>query len=323
MDIEENGFYAMNTAAFTGGFYINVPDNMVVEIPLQLVSAHKSNSDTLFNIRNLIVVGKNSHVKLIQCDDTYSDHDYFVNNVTEIFVKENAHLDLYKMHNMSNNSGAVNSIFIDQDSSSVVNTFNIELNAGYLLGNLNVRMCGDYAENRACGVYLADKQQEMDNYVCIEHIGEHSTSNQVFKGLVDDTARSMFVGKIIVHRDAQRTEASQINKNILLSPKARAYTKPYLEIYADDVKCSHGATVGQLDEEALFYMQQRGLSHDTARKLLLNAFVSEVIEQIDIEPIKLRISDLVKKRLTGELTHCDNCILRCSDSKKQINRLTY
>lgn len=323
VDIEENGLYALNTAAFTGGFYINIPDNELVEIPIQLLSAYNSDTNAFYNSRNVIIVGKNAQVKIIQCDDVYTTHDFFINNMTEIFVKENAHVELYKMHNLANNTGMVNSIFIDQDSSSVVRTFNIEFNAGYILGNHSIRLSGENAENSTFGVYLADKQQEMDNYVCVEHIGVNNQSNQIFKGLIDDNARSTFVGKIIVHRDSQGTSASQLNNNILLSPKARAYSKPYLEIYADNVKCSHGATTGQIDEEALFYMQQRGLSFDTARKLLLNAFVSEVIEQINIEPIKVKISDMVKKRLTGELTQCNNCILRCSESKKQKNNLSY
>lgn len=316
-DIDENGFYALNTAAFTGGFYIEVPDNTVMELPLQLVSVFNSDCDGMFNVRNLIVLGKNSQLKLIQCDDTFSDHDFFVNNLTEIFVREGAHLDYYKLHNISNDSAAVNSVFIEQESHSVVKTFNMELNAGYLSGNQNVVLGGDFAETYAYGIYLADREQEMDNYVNVEHIGTDCVSQQIFKGIIDDSARSMFTGKIIVHRDSQRTEASQVDKNILLTSKAKAYAKPYLEIYADDVKCSHGATVGQLDEEALFYMQQRGISYENARKLLLNAFVAEVIDKINIEPIKMRVSDMVKKRLMGELTVCDNCVLRCSNAKRQ------
>ena len=321
IDCEDNGFYALNTAAFTGGFYIEIPDNMVVELPVQLVSVNNCDKDAMFNIRNIIILGKNSQVKLLQCDDISSKQDFFINNVTEIFVGENAHLDFYKLHNLSDNSGVINSIFIKQDSHSVVKTYNVELNAGYLCGNQNVLLSGDFAEIYAYGVYLADKQQEMDNYIEVDHVGTDCISQQVFKGIIDDMACTVFNGKITVHRDSQRTSASQVNRNILLTDKAKVFTKPYLEIYADDVKCSHGSTVGQLDDEALFYMQQRGMSYDVARKLLLNAFVDEVLDKIEINEVKLRINDMVKKRLIGELSQCDNCILRCRDAKLSVDNL--
>lgn len=312
---EDDCLYSINTAAFTGGFFLNIPDNTVVELPLQLISVNNQQEDSFYNIRNLIKIGDNSQVKIIQCDDSVVDNYLFINNITEIFVGKNSHLDLYKMYNLSNSTAVVNSIFIEQKANSVVNTYNFELNAGLLRSKLVSKLIEQGAESYSFGIYLVDKQQYMSNLVDVEHLAPNCKSEQIFKGIVDDLARAVFNGKIVVHKDAQKTIASQVNRNILLSEKAKVNSKPYLEIYADDVKCSHGTTVGQLNEEALFYMQARGISVENARRLLLNAFIGEVIDKIHIEPIKVRMSDLVKKRLNGELSKCNNCIIRCSDAQ--------
>lgn len=311
-EINDNAHVALNTAAFTGGFCLEVPDNTECEIPVQLVSV---NNTPFMNVRNLIVVGENSSVKLINCDDSSFNSDFFTNTVTEIFVKDNAKLDISKMYNLSNKANVNNAVFIQQARNSTVKSFNFEFNSGVLRSDIKVRLIGEGAESYIYGIYLADKHQQMFNNVLVDHLVPHCTSEQIFKGIIDEYAQSVFEGRVIVERDAQHTIASQVNKNLLLTDTAKASAKPFLEIYADDVKCSHGATVGQLDEEAMFYMQTRGISFDHARMLLMHAFIGEVVSKIEIDKIKLRVNDLVKKRLNGELSACDNCIIRCSDSK--------
>ncbi|MDL2228123.1 Fe-S cluster assembly protein SufD [Bacteroidales bacterium OttesenSCG-928-K03] len=318
---DNNGFNLINTAAFTGGFFINVPDNTNAEIPLQFISLNNCNNNSFSNIRNLIIVGRNSTVKIIQCDDTIHNNDYFINSLTEIFVAENSNVELYKMYNLSNYSAAINSIYINQEENSVFKSFYFELNAGLLRNNLYTNLNGKKAESLTYGIYFADKQQQMDNNVRINHIAPSCYSEQIFKGIVDDMGQAIFNGLIVVDREAQKTVASQINRNILLTDKAKTVAKPFLEIYADDVKCSHGATNGQLDENALFYLQARGISFEKARMLLLHAFVGEIINKIKIEAISLRINDLVKKRLNGELSDCSSCVLKCSDAK--VNKECY
>ncbi len=292
-EIKDNAYLALNTAAFTGGFCLEVPDNTKCELPVQLVSVSNS---PFMNVRNLIVVGENSSVKLINCDDSSFDNDFFTNTVTEIFVKDNATLDISKMYNLSNKANVNNVVFIQQAQHSTVKSFNFEFNSGVLRSDIKARLIGEGAESYIYGIYLADKHQQMFNNVLVDHLVPHCTSEQIFKGIIDEYAQSVFEGRVIVERDAQHTIASQVNKNLLLTDTAKAAAKPFLEIYADDVKCSHGATVGQLDEEAMF-------------------FIGEVVSKIEIDKIKLRVNDLVKKRLNGELSACDNCIIRCSDSK--------
>jgi len=310
-----DGFSAINTAAFTGGFFIQVPDNTNIEIPIQLIALNNCDENYFSNTRNLIIVGKNSNVKIIQCDDTIHNRDYFLNTLTEVYAAENSHIELYKMYNISNASASINSIIINQEANSLVKSFSFELNAGLLQNNIVTNLKGEGAQSLSYGVYLTDKQQQTDNNLKIIHSAPHCLSEQVFKGIVDDTAHAVFNGLIVVDEIAQKTEASQVNRNILLTDKARATSKPFLEIYADDVKCSHGATVGQLDDNALFYLQARGISFEKARMLLLHAFVGEIISKIKIDAIAVRISDLVKKRLNGELSDCKSCVLKCSDAQ--------
>ncbi|RPI41472.1 MAG: Fe-S cluster assembly protein SufD, partial [Bacteroidetes bacterium] len=189
----------------------------------------------------------------------------------------------------------------------------ITLHGGKVRNNLHVKLEGEGANAHALGLFLIDKNQHVDSYTLIEHASPHCTSNQLYKGVLDDTSTGAFNGKIHVYPDAQKTQAYQANNNILLSDNATMNSKPQLEIYADDVKCSHGATVGQLDEDAMFYMQSRGISKNETRLMLMNAFAGEVISTIRHPALQERISDLVSKRLRGELSRCNNCAMHCHD----------
>jgi Fe-S cluster assembly protein SufD len=207
----------------------------------------------------------------------------------------------------------VTNTWISQERNSRCQHGTITLHGGIVRNNLRINMEGEGAECSALGLFLTDKMQHVDSYTVIEHSTQHTISNQYYKGVLDDTSTGVFNGKIHVHPGAQKTEAFQTNNNILLSDTARMHTKPRLEIYADDVKCSHGATVGQLDEEALFYLQSRGIPKEEGRLMLMDAFAWDVISKIKQPSLQDRITDLVNKRLRGELSRCNNCAMHCED----------
>jgi Fe-S cluster assembly protein SufD len=242
-----------------------------------------------------------------------------VNTVTEIFVDENANLELYKLQNLNDQSGLINSTFVQQMANSNIKTNTLTFNCGLIRNNIHVKLDGQGSHADVLGLYLMDKQQHIDNQIRIDHNVAHCTSNELFKGILDEEASAVFNGYIHVARDAQKTNAYQNNNNLLLTPTATINTMPFLEIYADDVKCSHGATVGQLDQEAMFYIRSRGISAANARLLLMYAFAADIINEISIEALRQRIDDMVKKRLRGELSVCDKCVLHCGAPEKDYH----
>ena len=309
---KENSFLAANTALFTDGFFIYVPDNVVIEKPIQILDVIKSQIPLFLQTRNLIYVGKNSRITLIHCDDSCNQNRSFSNNVTEIYIDQDAHVEHYKMQNMNNNSGLMNHNYILMQQGASLLSNSISLNGGNIRNHNELRMLGEHCDAQVHGLYLMDKEQKMDNYVYVEHAFPNCTSSELFKGILDDSAHATFNGHVLVCEHATKTDASQSNKNILLTDKATVDSKPFLEIYNDDVKCSHGSTIGQLDETALFYICSRGISERTAKTLLMYAFCDEVIQKIAITALAERLSDMVKKCLHGELTVCDECALHCS-----------
>ncbi len=316
--IEENSFSALNTAMVQDGVFIYVPDNVVFDKAIQIVNIINYKKGVFVQNRNLIVLGKNAKLTLVHCDDTTNQLPNFSNTVTEVFVGENAQMDHYKLENFNNESTLISSTYFTQEANSNVSTNAITLNGGLIRNNVYVEFKGQGANANVFGVYLMDRTQHVDNQVFIDHAVPNCTSNELFKGILDEESTGVFNGHILVQKDAQKTNAFQNNKNILLTDMASIDTKPFLEIYADDVKCSHGATVGQLDEDAMFYLRSRGITEDNARMLLLYAFVAEVSNFISIEPLRERIDDMVKKRLRGELSICENCVLHCSHPEKEI-----
>lgn len=309
---EDKAFNALNTALFLDGLFIYVPKNVIVEKPIQLINAVGISEDVFVQNRNLIILEENSQLTLIHCDDSYNYKRSFTNSVTEVVLGDNSSFDHYRMQNINNNSSLVSSLAVEQSRTSRLNTNSIILNGGLIRNETLTTLNGEGAHAEILGVYLADQKQHIDNQVYVDHAVPNCTSNELFKGILDDYARAVFNGHILVRKDAQKTLAFQNNANIILTDKAMINTKPFLEIYADDVKCSHGATVGQLDESALFYIRQRGISEDNARMLLMYAFAAEVTQEIKIESLRDRIEDMVKKRLRGELSICDQCVLQCS-----------
>jgi Fe-S cluster assembly protein SufD len=317
-DPEKNIFHALNAAMAQDGVFIYVPDNVKVEKPIQIISIINHAESIMLHTRNLIIMGKKSNMKLVHCDDSTNHQPSFNNTITEVFMDEGANLDHYKLQNLNNETTLLNGTYFHQEASSNLSTNAISLNGGLIRNYTHVKLNGRMSHADIFGVYLMDQEQHIDNQVFVHHAVPDCTSNEMFKGIMDDKATAAFNGHILVDRDAQRTNAFQNNRNMLLTDTASANSKPFLEIYADDVKCSHGATVGQLDHEAMFYLKTRGLCEATARLLLMYAFAGEVINKINIEPLQERIDDMVKKRLRGELSICENCVLHCSSPEKEI-----
>jgi Fe-S cluster assembly protein SufD len=314
-DVENNAFDALNDAFALDGIFIYVPDNVIVDKPIQLINILNKQENTLVQPRNLVVIGKNSKLKLVHCDDIFSHVPTLTNSLTEVFIDENGSIDHYKMQNNDNHSAMIATTYFHQEKNSSVTTNTITLNGGLIRNNINIALNGEGCESNLYGIYLVDKNQLVDNHTFVDHIKPNSTSNELFKGVVDNKSKAVFNGKILVRKDAQKTNANQTNKNILLTDDATINTKPNLQIYADDVKCSHGATVGQLDADALFYMRARGIGEENAKMLLMYAFADEVVTKISIEALREKICQLVNKRLKGELSICDQCVLHCGNNE--------
>ncbi|MBC8320495.1 MAG: Fe-S cluster assembly protein SufD [Bacteroidetes bacterium] len=307
-----HGLLAANAAVFTDGIFIYVPDNVESKKAVQLINMVNRDSNIMINSRNLVILGQNSSLSFLHCDDSINQHPAFLVTNTEVFLGENAKLDLYKLQNLNNWSTLANSTFVQQESNSKLKINVLTFNGGIIRNEFNIDLIGEGADADVSGIYLMDKKQHVDNQVMLKHSAPNCTSNEMFKGVLDESASAVFNGYIYVARDAQKTLAFQKNANILMTNEARIDSMPFLEIYADDVKCSHGATVGQLDKDALFYLMQRGISESDAKLLLMYAFVTEVTGKIMIEPLKVSIDDMVKKRLRGDLSICDKCVLHCS-----------
>lgn len=309
---QTDGFKSLNTAMAADGVFIYVPDNIEVKNTIQLINI-LNKPNLVINVRNLIVLGKNAKLTFLHCDDSVNLLAGFINKVNEIYLGENAELELYKLQNMNDETALLNQTAIHQSANSRLKVNVLSLNGGLIRNEITDLMNGEGAWSDIRGLYLMDQQQHIDNQIFVYHNMPHCNSNQLFKGILDNEATGVFNGYIYVARDAQQTNAFQRNSNILLTKTAQVDTMPHLEIYADDVKCSHGASVGQLDNEALFYLMQRGIPFDDARMLLLYAFADAIIKEISIEALRINIEDMVKRRLRGDLSICDRCVLHCSN----------
>lgn len=315
---QQDGFAAANTALFRDGIFIYVPDGVEVENTMQLIKMINREEPLMVNSRNLIILGKNSKLTFMHCDDSVNHFSSFINTLTEVFVGENAFFDLYKLQNINDKTSLINNAFFHQERNSRLRVNVLSLNGGKIRNELHVDLKGEYAEADLNGVYLMDKKQHIDNQVYVNHAVPNCYSNELFKGVLDEEATGIFNGYIFVARDAQQTNAFQRNNNILMTPKAVIDTMPFLEIYADDVKCSHGATIGQLDDEAMFYLMQRGISKADARLLLMYAFLAEVTSKVSIEALRTTYEDMIKRRLRGELSICERCVLHCTMPDKPV-----
>jgi Fe-S cluster assembly protein SufD len=298
------------------GILIYVSENIEVGKPIQIVSAIQTTQPLKVVRKFKVVLEKNASLTLVHCDDSLHKEQTDIHNFVEISLEHNARLNYYKMENKDAGSILTNTIEVQQNAYSQFYSNVITFNAGKVNNFLHVNMNEPFADAQLNGLYLVDKKQEINNEVKVFHNAPDCTSRQLYKGIVDDEAKAVFNGHIIVKKDAQRTAAYQINKNIALTDEAHIHTQPFLEIYADDVKCSHGATVGQLDENAMFYLRSRGICQKNARMLLMFAFANEVAQTVRIEALSERLSQMIQQRLRGELHICSQCALHCEQGRE-------
>ena len=305
----DDGITALNTMLAQDGLLVYVPKNVRVERAVQVINILRSDVDLMVNRRVLIVVEKGAEIKLLFCDHAADDRHFLATQVIEAFVEENASLDLYCMEETHEKNVRVSNLYIYQKANSRVNHNIITLHNGVTRNRTDLSLSGEGAECVLNGCAIADKSQVVDNNTLIEHIAPHCDSKELYKYVLDGKAIGAFAGKVLVRQGAQKTTSEERNQNICATREARMYTQPMLEIYADDVKCSHGSTVGQLNDAAMFYMRQRGISEKEAKLLLEFAFVNEVIDTIKLEPLRDRLHHLVEKRFRGELSKCEGCKL--------------
>ena len=313
----EDAITALNTMLAQDGLLVYVPKNTKVDRAIQVINILKATPqnaqrvvpDLMVNRRVLIVLEESAEIKMLFCDHAADDRNFLATQVIEAYVGENASLDLYCMEETHNKNVRLSNVYIDQQANSRVNHNVITLHNGITRNKLDLTFSGEGAECQCYGCVIADKQQHVDNNTLIVHKVPHCTSQELYKYVLDDKATGAFAGRVLVEHGAQKTSSQMTNQNLTATKEARMYTQPMLEIYADDVKCAHGSTVGQLNDAALFYMRQRGISLQEAKVLLQNAFINEVIDHMQLEPLRDRLHYLVEKRFRGELNKCSGCKL--------------
>ena len=300
---------ALNTMLAQDGLLVYVPDNTVIDRTIQVINILRSDVDLMVNRRVLIVMGRHAEAKFLFCDHAADDRRFLATQVIEAFVGDEASLDLYCLEETHAKNTRVSNVYIDQQRGSRVNHNVITLHNGTTRNMLNLNLNGEGAECYCSGCVIADKQQHVDNNTLITHHAAHCQSDELYKYVLDEQAVGAFAGKVYVAPGAQKTVSQMTNQNLCATRDARMFTQPMLEIYADDVKCAHGSTVGQLNDAALFYMQQRGIPQHEAKLLLQFAFINEVIDKMKLQPLRDRLHYLVEKRFRGELNKCEGCRL--------------
>lgn len=308
-DTSEDAFTAFNTALVQDGVLFYVPRNTVIEKPIQLINILRSSVDFMANRRILIILEDGAQARLLMCDHVMDDVRFLSTQVIEVFAGENTVFDLYELEETHTNNVRISNLYVHQKANSNVLLNGMTLHNGVTRNMTRVTLAGAHAEIHLNGMAIVDKKQHVDNHTFIDHAVPDCQSNELFKYVLDDESVGAFAGTVLVRQDAQRTNSQQTNRNLCATKEARMFTQPQLEIYADDVRCSHGATIGQLDENALFYMRSRGITEKEGRLLLMFAFVNEVVDTIRLEPLKDRLHLLVEKRFRNELSRCQGCSL--------------
>jgi Fe-S cluster assembly protein SufD len=294
---EKDPFVTLNNISFEDGIYIKVPKNQKVEKPILFLNINQSNEGQVITSRILIEVEDNAEVTFLEDCISLDDKSYFSNAVTEIKVGQNSQVHYNRLQNEGKNAISVNNTETDIHRDAVFTSVVISLSGDMVRNNLSLNLLDSGCEGNMYGLYLLNGKTHVDNHTNVDHTKPHAQSNELYKGVLADSSRGVFNGKIFVRQDAQKTNAFQQNNNILLSEDAIVNTKPQLEIWADDVKCSHGCTTGQLDEEALFYLRARGLGKEQAKGMLLYAFTGEVMDHIADEAFQNHIVSIVQNRL--------------------------
>ena len=300
---------ALNTMLSVDTLVVHVPKGIRVEHPIQIAGVLKGEQDTMVCRRIVVVLDEMAEADIIIPDRAASRSRFLTNQVIQVLMGEGSHLSLYEVEETHLLCTRYSSVFVRQGANCSLHHSSLTLFNGHTRNRIDVQLQGQGSEVTLGGCIIADKMQHVDNNTLIEHLVPNCLSRELYKYVLDDSAVGAFAGKVLVHEGAQKTSSQETNANLLATRTARMYTQPMLEIYADDVKCSHGSTVGQMDEAALFYMRQRGIDEREARLLLKAAFITEVIENIPLESLRDRLHVLVDKRLRGELSKCEGCKL--------------
>lgn len=296
--LEHEIFNALNTRFSTGGIAITIKKNAVIELPIQILhitEGEKTSSTT----RTVIIAEDNSQSNFIEVFHSYNAENSLENSITEVFVGKNTHLHIDKIQVQNETCYHISTEQVEQDKDSTFTINTVTLNGGLVRNNLNIDVIGENCTTNLNGIYQLKGQQHVDNHTRVDHLVPNCQSNELYKGIIDEKATAVFNGKVFVRRNAQKINAFQSNGNVLLSDDATVNSKPELEIYADDVKCSHGSTTGQLDEEAVFYLRARGLSEKSARKLIVGAFINDVIEKIENEEVVAYVQQKIEERFSN------------------------
>ena len=307
-DFGTKAFTALNTALAADGAYVYIPDGVRLEQPLHLLfvtTASASSGPSMTNTRALVVAGERTQARIVETYVGPRGATYFTNAVTEIFAGENAVIDHYKVQEESFEAFHVASMHVNAGRSANVSSHSFSLGGKLVRNDANALLDGDGAECTLNGLYLADGERLVDNHTLIDHAKPHCPSHEIYKGILGGKARAVFNGKIIVRQDAQKTDAKQTNRALLLSDNASINTKPQLEIFADDVKCTHGAAIGQLDDDAIFYLRARGLTYFEARDMLIHAFAGDILDRVKIESLKTALEGELYAQLAKDLAELD------------------
>jgi Fe-S cluster assembly protein SufD len=286
-----------------GAVFVHISRNTQLEHPIYIYHITDSRSvNILSQPRSLVLLSEGAQVQIVEDYSTLGENESFTNQVMEIITETDTRLEYYKIQNDGPNTNQVSSTHIRQTGKSFSHAVTISLNGGLVRNNLNIILDAKNCEAHLYGLYFQSGNSHIDNHTIVDNIKPNCLSNELYKGILGDQATGVFNGKIFVRQPAQKTNAYQSNKNILLSDSSSVNTKPQLEIFADDVKCTHGCTVGRLNEEGLFYLQSRGITEKTARNLLLSAYASDILEQIKPEPIRVHVEKLINQRLEKDLS---------------------
>ncbi len=295
---KDDSLTALNTAFTKEGAYIHIPAHKEVEKPIEIINFSTGNEAAIFlQPRNLIVVGENAHVQIIERHQSLSSNEVLTNSVTEIFAEKRAYVDYYKIQNDVETASLIDNTYISQERDSNCHVHTFAFGGNLVRNNLSFYQNGEHCDSTLKGITILEDNQHVDHNTLVHHIAPNCESHQDYKGLFANSSTGVFNGKIIVEKDAQKTDAFQQNNNILIDDKATINAKPQLEIFADDVKCSHGCTIGQFDEDALFYLRSRGIGLKEARALLMYAFANTVLESVKIPELKMRINKLIANKI--------------------------
>jgi Fe-S cluster assembly protein SufD len=295
---KDESLTTLNTAFCKEGAYIYIPKNKMPKKPIQILHLATGNEAALMlQPRNLVVVEENAEVQIIERHQSLTENEVFTNSVTEIFAAKDANVDYYKVQNDANTASLIDNTYISQKDNSVVRVHTFSFGGKLIRNNLNFYQNGERIDSTLKGVTILGEKQHVDHHTLVHHAQPNCESHQDYKGIFGEKSTGVFNGKIIVDKIAQKTNAFQQNNNILISDKATINTKPQLEIFADDVKCSHGCTIGQLDDEALFYLRSRGIPKKEATALMMYAFANNVLESVRIPEVKTRINKIIANKL--------------------------